>query len=78
MLERLKLKLRTIFGGKKDDFKKDFRNRALANRFDVDELPNDPDDFDTPPLRLPMDRKEKAKLLKSLKGMKPPKSISGA
>lgn len=78
MFERLMLKLRTIFGGKKDDFRKDSRNHALANRFDVDEFPNDPDDFDTPPLRLPTDRKERAKLLESLKGMKPPKSISGA
>lgn len=66
----LKIKWATLFRGKTDDFKKDGRNHAICNRRDTDDFQNDPDDFATPPLRLPTDRKEKANLLARLKGMK--------
>lgn len=70
MFDRLKLKLKTFKRGKVDDFKKDERNHAICNRRDTDDFMNDPEDFATPPLRLPTDRKEKKTLLESLRGLK--------
>lgn len=70
MKEWFKIKMATIFGGKKDDFKRNNKARALANRYDVDDDPNEPSDFATPPTRLPEDPKERGRLLSLMKGMR--------
>lgn len=67
MLKWLRIKLATMFGGKKDDFKRDAQGHALANRYDVDDYPNEPDDSPTPDIRMPDDPNERDKTWELLK-----------
>lgn len=67
MLQWLKVKLSTMFHGKKDDFKRDGEGHALANRYDVDNRPNEPDDGLSPPIRMPENPEEREKAWELLK-----------
>jgi len=71
MFEWLKIKWANRRSRKIDDFIKDELGHAVANKYDVNDFPNEPEDFETPPIRLPEDEKSRSRLWKSLNGLSP-------
>lgn len=66
MFEWLKIKWANRRSRKIDDFKKDEYGHAIANKYDVNDFPNEPEDFETPPIRLPEDEDSRTRLWQSL------------
>ena len=51
MFDWLKLKMKSVFRGKRDNFKRDEQGHALANRYGVDDQTNEPLDSPSPAIR---------------------------